>query len=127
MIALAHLSRSRLILAAALALALDWFFSMGWWWTTAADGQVWGIAVKDAFLAAFFWMLARRRWFPVPLFYAHAILLLYYVVVSAFGFKIWFWISASVNRLFDLELLYVAGCAVHRIRAMRRREERARW
>lgn len=114
-----------MILAAALALALNWLLSLFWWWTSAAQGQVWGIAINDAALALFFWHLSRRRWFPVPLFFAEAVLLCYYACVSIFGVTTWFWISASINRLFDLELLYVAGCSLYRIRALRRRRERA--
>lgn len=125
MIALAWSARSKLILAAALALGLNWLISLYWWWTGAAHGHVWGLAINDAVLAAFFWRLSRRKWFPVPLFFIEAVLLCYYGYVAIFGVKTWFWISAFINRLFDLELIYVAACALYRIRALRRARERA--
>ena len=68
--------------------------------------------------------MSRRRWFPVPLFFIQAALVCYYCYVTVFGLHNWFWIAAFVNRLFDLELLYVAGCAIYRIRAMKGRRNR---
>lgn len=107
-------------------MALHWIVSLYWWWTGAAHSHVWGVAINDAALAVFFWHLSRNRWFPTPLFFIEVILLVYYACVAIFGVKTWFWISASINRLFDLELLYLAGCALYRIRALRRQRERAR-
>lgn len=91
------------------------------YWTTARFGLVSGNAIIDAALAIYFWERSRGRWFPVPLFYIHVVLLIYAVYASVLGLNAWFWIAAFVNRLFDLALLYVAGCAIYRIRVLRRR------
>ena len=123
-IALSLVAQSRQIVAAAVALALGWGFSLLWFWTGSRSGHVWGYAVIDAALAAYFWTSSQRRWFPVPLFFIHAALVCYFVYVALVGLHTWFWIAAFVNRLFDVALVYVAGCAIYRIRALKQRRNR---
>lgn len=113
-------AQSRLLAGAGWAIALSWASSIAWYFTGARHGLVWTYAIVDGALAVFFWSQSRGRWFPVPLFYIHAALVVYYVYVAALGVKSWFWIAAFVNRLFDLELIYVGGCALYRILALRR-------
>lgn len=125
MLGLSLAARSRMLAGTGCAVALSWVFSIGWYFTGAHYGFVWTYAVVDGALAVFFWSQSRGRWFPVPLFFLHAALVLYYVYVAALGVKSWFWIAAFVNRLFDLELLYVGGCALYRIRLLKRRRRAA--
>jgi hypothetical protein len=113
-----------MIAAAGTAIALSWGFSVAWYFTGARHGLVWSYAIVDGALAAFFWLQSRGRWFPVPLFFIHAALVVYYVYVAAFGLDSWFWIAAFVNRLFDLALIYIGACALYRIRATRRARRR---
>jgi hypothetical protein len=122
---LACLSRSRQILTAAAAVACGWLFSSLWYFAAANSGEIWGAAGVDCVLAIFFWRQSRGRWFPVPLFFIHAGFLLYYAYTALLTLDVWFWIAAFVNRLFDLVLLYIGGCAIYRIRALRKRSRPA--
>lgn len=108
------------MLAAASALVLGWGLSNFAYFTVVQSGFIWGNVAVDGALAVYFWTLSRNRWFPVPLFYVQVVTLCYYLYVAVLNLNTWFWIAAFINRLFDLELLYVAACAIYRIRALKR-------
>ncbi len=91
--------------------------SLAWYSVGGQYGLSWGYAVIDAALAGFFWRLSRRRLFPAVLFYLHAFLVSYHLYVSIIGSTRW-WVSAFINRIFEIALLYVIVCSIWRIAAL---------
>jgi len=65
--------------------------------------------------------MSRRHWFPVPLFFVHAVLVVYhlYTIISH---STVFWIHAFLNRAFEMTLFYVIMCTLYRFYALNRRE-----
>ncbi len=125
MIFLAWRAQSSILLAAATALGVGWIFSLLWFAIGGQQGLTWGYAVIDACLAGFFWRLSRNRLFPAVLFHLHAFLVCYYLYVSIVESSGW-WIAAFINRVFEIALLYVAGCSIWRIRHLAARKREAR-
>ena len=103
---------------AAHALAAGWVASIIVYVFFAKSGMSWGLAIIDGALAFYFFTQSRNRWFPLPLFFVHVLLLLYHLVISVCGALHWSWIAFVVNRAFELTLLYVICCAAFRIRAL---------
>ncbi len=90
------------------------------WWTVGRQGQEWGYALIDFTLAIIFWRMSKGYWFPVPLFFVHAALVVYYLYATLVGVTPW-WLAAFVNRVLELEVAYIIGCAIYRIWRLRRR------
>lgn len=69
-----------------------------------------------------FFALSRGRWFPVPLFFLHAVLVVYdaYALLIGSGPV---WVVAFVNRGFELALFYVLFCALFRIAKLKQHKE----
>lgn len=91
----------------------------------AESGQTWGYALIDAILAVWFWRLRRRS----PLFAATLFLfcefqvgLYLYTTLVATPY---YWVAFITNRVFEISLLFVIGCSIYRIRALRRRRRDA--
>lgn len=84
-----------------------------WRWVTP-EFHALGFAVIDFAMAAAFFFMSRGRWFPVPLFYLHGVLIAYGVYSLIIGSGP-VWVAAFVNRTFELELVYVLACALFRI------------
>ncbi len=76
------------------------------------------VAVDTATALALYRM-AERRWFPVPLVFLHGFLAVYHLY-TAFTGPDSYWVVVALNRLFEAEILYVAGCGLFRILALRR-------
>ncbi|MEM8772496.1 MAG: hypothetical protein AAGD92_12680 [Pseudomonadota bacterium] len=84
------------------------------------DGRALTIAFVglDTALAAAFLNMSRGRWFPVPLFFLYAFVMLFYLY-SLIVEQSAFWMAACVNRTFDAAVAYVAACSWYRIRRRR--------
>lgn len=57
------------------------------------------------------------RFFTIPLLIFHTSFALYYLYAYYYNVD-WAWAQGSINRAFDLELVYIAGCALYRIRRL---------
>jgi len=73
-------------------------------------------------LAVAFFQMSRKRWFPVPLFFAHAALVLYHLSIALMSPSP-YWVQALLNRSFEMTMIYIIACAAYRI--MRLRDSRA--
>lgn len=118
MTALALKAHSRVMAAAAHIVTLSWCLTFFWYRLFAGSGVTWGYAVIDAAIAAVFWRQARKSFFALPLFYLHFADVALYFLTTVFDVKEW-WLFAAANRLFELEIFYVAACATYRIRHFR--------
>lgn len=118
-------SRSPQIAAAAHAAFFSWAASLQLWLTVSGTALTLGFAAIDLALAVYFFRLSRGRWFPAPLCFLHGSLVIYHLG-ALFNTGGLFWEKFILNRAFDVELTYIAGCAVYRIAALRRRRFRAR-
>lgn len=115
---LAYAARLRVIFTAAQLLAAGWIFSvLAWRFLDGAQLHL-ALVLQDATLAYLFFRMSRGRWFPVALFAIHVLMLAHNLFVAAFGVPDIF-VSMFLNRLFELALVYVGGCALYRIRVRR--------
>lgn len=110
---------------AAQLLAAGWIASVAVWRWVDPEIRTIGFAAIDAMLAGAFFLMSRRRRFPVPLFFLHGALVIYNAYAATIGSQI-FWVGAFLNRGFELAIAYVAGCALFRIALLAMREKTAR-
>jgi len=116
-------ARSSQLAMAARLMALNWGFSLQLWLVLDGAALTLAFAVIDLLLAIAFFQMSRRRWFPAPLFFLHAILVVYHLYTALIGPGA-YWAQVFLNRVFELEILYIAACAVYRIMLMRNRQPR---
>jgi hypothetical protein len=98
----------------AYVLALAWFASQAWYFTFAPYGMTWGYAVITLAEATVFWRFSAASLVPRPLLLICSLMLCLHMVSTLTALNYW-WSAFWMNRLFDLALLYVAGCAVYRL------------
>lgn len=103
------------MLAAAQALTAGWFASVLVWRYAEPGLRPYGFAFIDMALCFVFWSMSRGRWFPVPLFFLHVVLIPYHVYTAALAAPIE-WVALFLNRAFEFALAYVIACSVFRIR-----------
>lgn len=118
-IILAHFSRSRQIVATAYLLAAAWMLGLLTWWILGRRGYDWGYGLIDTTLAIIFWRMSKGYWFPVPLFFIHALQVAYYPYATLIGVTPW-WLTAILNRVFEVELVYILSCTIYRLWRKRR-------
>lgn len=109
-----HNARSPQLAAAARLLAISWAFSIQLWLVFDGVERAAAFAMADFCLACAFFQMSRRRWFPVPLFFLHAALVIYHIYTIVTKSDV-FWIHAFMNRAFEAALIYVLLCSVYRI------------
>lgn len=115
---LSYFARLRVIFAAAQLLTAGWIASVAAW-RFLDDAELRAVLVlQDAVLAYVFFQMSRGRWFPVALFAIHVLMLAHNLMVAVLGVPDGL-ISLFLNRLFELALVYVGGCALYRIRVRR--------
>lgn len=113
-----HNARSPQLAAAARLLAISWAFSLQLWLVFDGLERAIAFVMVDFCLACAFLQMSRRRWFPVPLFFLHATLVIYHVYTIVTKSDV-FWIHTFLNRAFEAALLYVLLCSVCRIFVLR--------
>ncbi len=86
-----------------------------------AEGAVLALsfALVDGATALALYLMSARRWFPAPLVFLHGFLALYHLYTVFIGPED-YWVVAMLNRLFEAEILYIAGCGLYRIAMIRR-------
>ena len=123
-LAFAGKARSLQISTAAQLLTASWVASVAIWrWV---DPAFWlgAMAPVDFLLAAAFYLMSWRRWFPVPLFVLHGALVIYHLYAYSID-STPRWIGVFLNRAFEIALAYVFFCAVFRISQLSRRQKSA--
>lgn len=121
---LAQKSRSLNMIAAAHIVPLSWCFTFFWHYYFHGTGITWGYAVIDASVAIIFCNQAKTQVFALPLFYAQVAFVICYLLTTIFDIRDW-WVMAISNRLFEAEILYIAACALFRIRSLQRQKKGA--
>lgn len=88
--------------------------SVAIWRWFSPEWRPYGYAALDMGLALFFLAQSRGRLFPVPLFFLHAGLVAYHGYAALIAAPTP-WVSAFINRAFELAMAYVMGCALFRL------------
>lgn len=114
MLVIAYRSRSSQLAAAARLLSLSWAFSIQLWIVMDGPERSVAFGLVDFLLACAFFQMSRRRWFPVPLFFLHAALVIYHLYAALVDSSIW-WIALFLNRAFELAVGYVIACSAYRV------------
>lgn len=60
----------------------------------------------------------------LPLYYVHLACIVHYLVMTLVGADYW-WIAMIANRMFELEIVYLIGCSIFRLRRRAKRMKRA--
>lgn len=115
---LAYAARLQVIFTAAQLLTAGWIYSVFAWRFLDGAELRFAFALQDATLAYIFFQMSRGRWFPVALFIIHVVMLIHHLAVVIFDVPVSM-IGLFLNRLFELALVYVGGCALYRIRVRR--------
>jgi hypothetical protein len=102
-------------------MATSWGFSLQLWIIFDGDERTISFALVDLCLAAAFFQMSLRHWFPVPLFFAHVLLVAYHVYAFAVGSSA-FWVNLFLNRIFEMALIYILACGIYRIFALHSRD-----
>ncbi|MDZ7627684.1 MAG: hypothetical protein U5J99_04645 [Parvularculaceae bacterium] len=122
--ALAHIAKSSSLRTASIVIAMAWAGGVLWYFFIAPLGLTWGYSLINLSQAAFFWRQSRGRVFPLPLFVLSGLSVVLYLLTTLSGISYW-WVAFASNRLFDLMLLYIAGCALFRIVRMQHKKKGA--
>lgn len=120
MLFIGFLSRSPQIAAASRLVSLNWAFTLQLWMAAEGPALALSFAGVDAATALALYRMSQRRWFPAPLVFLHGLLALYHLYTAFIGPES-YWVVAALNRIFEAEIFYVAGCGLYRIAALRRR------
>jgi hypothetical protein len=83
-------------------------------------GFTWGYTIVSFAQAVLFWRMSGSAAAPAPLFGISAAAIILNLLATVSSMSFW-WSAFALNRLFDLMLLYVAGCALYRIVRMRQK------
>lgn len=118
MLTFAYQARSPQLAATANLIVGGWLTSLAVWrWVPSALHAL-GFSIIDIALATAFFFMSRGRWFPVPLFYLHGALVAYGAYSLLIGSSA-VWVTAFLNRAFEIELAYILACAIFRISRLR--------
>ncbi|MFN0024020.1 MAG: hypothetical protein ACKVS5_08975 [Parvularculaceae bacterium] len=98
--------------------------SQFWYFALADNGWTWGYAVICIIEMALITACIRSKYIHLPLLALMYCSLLLHLLNAVIEFDHW-WSAFWMNRLFDLSLLYVAGCAIFGIFRLRRKQKGA--
>lgn len=114
----AFLSQSRVIVTAAILIAAAWVTgTLSFFYFRPPAHYLVAIAL-DATLAFCFWRMARRRSLAVVLCLIHLVDIGVIVTAVSSSFPTW-WMLFTLNRLFELTLLYLIGASLFRLHLRR--------
>lgn len=115
----AFLSRSRVIRTAAVLIAGAWVLgAFSFFYLRPPSHYVVAIAL-DATLAFCFWRMAQRRSLAAVLCLIHLVDIGFIVAAVSSSLPTW-WTLFTLNRLFELTLLYLIGASLFRLHLLRR-------
>ena len=122
MLVSALFSKSKMIRSAALLITAAWAFSLFAMLYIGGAAYLYVAVMINCVLAWRFFRLAQRDLFPI-------VLLLIVICENLFlGFAIatsfdWWWTIFTLNRLFELMLLYIIGSSLFRMRVLKSVDE----
>jgi hypothetical protein len=90
----------------------------------ASTQMNWGFTIISFGQSALFWRKSSRSVVPIPLYVLSLLSIAINLAATVIDLSYW-WSAFLLNRLFDLMLLYVAGCAIYRIVRMRYKQRGA--
>lgn len=102
-------------------IAGGWLASITFYFLLAPFGLTWGYTLISFLQAALFRRIASKAITPWPLFMVAIAAIMVNLLATISSLNFW-WSAFALNRLFDLMLLYLAGCALFRI--VRTRQKR---
>ena len=114
MLTLANAARMRQIETAARLLTASWIASVIGWRLIDPPLLYGAYAAVDFALAVIFFQMMRGRLFPAPLFVLHVAMLCHHASAAMIHLPL-AWMGVALNRMFELALIYVGGCAVYRM------------
>ncbi len=115
----ACLSRSRVICAAAVLIATAWAIGTFSFFYLRLPAHYLIAVALDATLAFCFWRMAQRRILAAALCLIHLAEIAFIAAAMSAGLSTW-WTLFTLNRLFELTLLYLIGAALFRLHLRQR-------
>ena len=104
-------SRSPHLAAAARLIGLNWAY------TLQGPALAASYFVAEVAVTIGFYQISKNRWFPVPLVCLHGVLAVYHFY-TVFLDPNNYWVIFALNRLFELEMIYIIACSIFRIRSL---------
>lgn len=118
----AFLSRSRVVVTAAMLIAGAWMVgTFSFFYLRPPAHYIVAIAL-DATLAFCFWRMAQRRALAAALCLVHLAEIAFITAALSAGLSTW-WTLFTLNRLFELTLLYLIGASLFRLHLRRRQSK----
>jgi hypothetical protein len=108
----------------ALIVGSGWLLSQFWYFALADNGWTWGYSLICVIEAGLVATCARSHYIHLPVLLLMACSFTLHVFNALIALDHW-WSAFWMNRLFDLMLLYVAGCALYRIARLRHKRKGA--
>ena len=130
MLVSALISKSKMIRSAALLITAAWVYSLFAMLYIGGRSYLYVAVMINCLLAWRFWMMAQRDFFPMALFLIVIFenLFLGFAIATSFD---WWWTIFTLNRLFELMLLYIIASSLFRLRVLKganeKREPQRGW
>lgn len=121
---LCHCANHKTLKLVAVTILIGWVGSIVAYFALSPAGYTWGYSVISFAQALFFWRLSAASLLPKPLFLLSACAIVLNALATVASLDLW-WSAFALNRLFDLMLAYVAGCALFRTMRMRHKKKGA--
>ncbi len=119
MFILAALSKSASIRKSATMISLAWLLLIGSFFYFRRAEYFMMVLFVDSLLAYRFWRMARFEIYPAVLCITMLSEIAFTLIALLFSLH-FYWIAFVLNRFFELTLLYIIGCAIFRIRVLKR-------
>lgn len=113
------LSRSRSIRTAAVLIGGSWVIGTVSFFSLKPPAHYFVAVMLDATLALCFWRMAKHQIFPAALCLIHLAEIAFIAAALSVGLSTW-WTLFTLNRMFELTLLYLIGCSILRVYIWRR-------
>ncbi len=121
-VCLSFLARSRSIRTAACLIGGAWAFGLFAFFYVKVPAYYLVAVMLDTMLAYHFWQMAKVEIFPAALYLILLFEIAFVTFALAAGLST-YWTLFVMNRLFEVTLVYLIGCALFRIHIRRRQEK----
>jgi len=108
------LSRSRSIRTAAVLIGGSWVIGTVSFFSLKPPAHYFVAVMLDATLALCFWRMAKHQIFPAALCLIHLAEIAFIAAALSAGLSTW-WTLFTLNRMFELTLLYLIGASLFRL------------
>lgn len=117
-------SKLEILKRLSLVVSIGWLASIAAYFELAPLGLTWGYTVISFMQAALFWRMSGAAAAPLPLFGVATAAIVVNLLATVSSVNFW-WSAFALNRLFDLMLFYITGCALYRIYRLRQKQKGA--